>query len=589
MRKWLFGFFALGALLGFTEAALAAEVKATDVVAQIDTFKITVSDLHKKLAAFSPNLPDKNLEERKKRALDELITDYLLNEKARSLSLERDTAFVKNADFQLSQVATRLLFNKAVTEAISVADSEAAVQYAQHPEQYRTLEWVRASHILITPVKDTFLLTAHQRRTGWWADNDPKASAIADSIYHLIQREASFDSMARLWSQDMATGLSGGDLGKFERKQMVPEFEETAFRIKPGEISPPVKTQFGYHIIKVTEKQGEMTAPFSDSLKEVIVSQLRNQKATDRAFFFLDSLQRAFGVTYNERFVKEADSLLNEPDSARTQERFWAAASAAGDTVWSDFALLQMIRQIRMFPDKHLDREQKMDLLKNLINPRLLRQAMVNMKISESEYFQRKKEEIYQAERLSRVRRGALLDYTPSEGEARAYFNAHRGEFVRRESLSVNVQQMVFKNKTEAEKILWEVEQGGDFALLAKKYFQGDPALAGEVFNLGFISPPAMPADFFAVAETLSLGTVSRPVKTEWGYHLIRVVARQPDFAYESAKPQIFGQLQKARQEEHKRKWGEDLRVGHQIKINERLLKKIKDPSLEKLSSGSGN
>jgi parvulin-like peptidyl-prolyl isomerase len=151
------------------------------------------------------------------------------------------------------------------------------------------------------------------------------------------------------------------------------------------------------------------------------------------------------------------------------------------------------------------------------------------------------------------------------------------------------VQQIVFQTKREAEAARRESVGGTDFFAVARRYYPGDTALMRESFDLGFISPPAMPGEFFAVAETLTAGSVSRPVKTEWGYHLIKVLERRPDMTFEFARSEIVNRLQQARREEHRQKWEAELRAGHRIKINNRLLKKIKDPSLEKLSSAGGS
>lgn len=78
--------------------------------------------------------------------------------------------------------------------------------------------------------------------------------AEADSIKSKIDNGASFESMAAKYSK-CPSGKSGGDLGYFERGQMVPEFEDAAFALPVGKVSCPVKTQFGWHLIKVYDKK----------------------------------------------------------------------------------------------------------------------------------------------------------------------------------------------------------------------------------------------------------------------------------------------------------------------------------------------
>lgn len=549
--------------------ALLAQPKATEVVATVDGQAITVQELQAKLSQLGPVGPGKPWEERKKKAADELVNVYLAGLKARSISLDNDTAFMRRTDYLLNQLATQKLFTQAVLSAITVTDSDAAERYRQKPENYRLSEWVQASHILIAPVKDTLLLTARQRATGWWAATDDKAKSIADSLYRMIQNGDSFDSLARQWSQDMATGIKGGDLGVFSRGQMVREFDSVAFNAPVDSVSPPIKTEFGYHIIKVIKHQNVAQAPLSDSLRQVIKQQLLNEKVIQRTYTFLDSLHAASGLTFNEK-------LLKMPDSLPPGEKLWAVASQFGDTVWSDRYASQLSSAREIAPGGKVDRDFKIGLLKDLINPLLVHRAAVDLKITESDEIQARKKQIFEGEKLNRVLQEANIDYNPADDEMRTYYELHKADFIRPESLAVHVQQMVFRTRKEAGRVLAELRAGGDFALLARKYFPGDSDIAQEAFDLGFVKPPSMPKNFFDVAETLSVGAVSEPVKTNWGYHLIRVLERQSDLSFESARARIVIAVRKAKQEEHRQQWEDALRAGHVISINDRVLRRIK-------------
>jgi hypothetical protein len=288
-----------------------------------------------------------------------------------------------------------------------------------------------------------------------------------------------------------------------------------------------------------------------------------------RSYAFLDSLRESAGLVFNEDIFSRSDSTLRS-------EKIWAAVTRHGDTVWSDRFAAQLALVGPMLAQGKAERENKLQVLKDLLTPLLLRRAARDLKIDESEAYRAQKEQIFQNEALARVRKDAFIEYHPTEEETRAYYQQHKADFYQNESLSVHVQQMVFKTRKEAERVLQEMRGGGDFALLARKYFPGDSDVSKEAFDLGFISPPAMPEDFMAVAETLTIGAVSQPVRTWWGYHLIRVVARRPDLNFEVARARIMFAIRKAKQEEHKRKWEAALREGHTISIRERVLKSIK-------------
>jgi hypothetical protein len=96
-----------------------------------------------------------------------------------------------------------------------------------------------------------------------------EAEKLANDLYKKVQGGEAFQTVAKKYSQDTATKDTGGDLGFFEKGQFVKEFEEVAFRLKIGEISKPVKTEFGYHIIKVTERKGEVSKTFEQWLLDI--------------------------------------------------------------------------------------------------------------------------------------------------------------------------------------------------------------------------------------------------------------------------------------------------------------------------------
>ncbi|HXF48606.1 MAG TPA: peptidylprolyl isomerase [Verrucomicrobiae bacterium] len=571
MRSFLGTCRCLGILFWLLPFGLFAAPKPRDVVAEVDGHPITVEEVQKKLAGLRVARPESKPDELKREALNEIITERLVKIKAPSIPVEQDSAFMRRADYMLAQVATREVFNREVISVVSVSDSEVTERYRQRPQDYQMLAWARASHILIAPVKDTLLLTARQKETGWWADSEPKARVIADSLYRLIRSGFSFDSLARHWSQDMVSGVKGGDLGRFSPGQMVPEFDSVVFSQEVGSVSPPVKTRFGYHLIKVTHRQEKETAPLHDSLWQEIHKQLLNEKMIRRSFVFLDSLQQAAGVRFNEKVLEMSDSALQA-------QKIWAVVSRPGDTVWSDRFGSQLV-MARPIAPRAVDRDFKIELLKEAITPFLMRRAVADMKINETEAYLARKEQLFLNEKMDRLMKESRIEYNPTPDEVETYYQTHKSEFRTAESLSVHVQQMVFKTRAEADRAFHELEAGADFVLLARKYFKGDSDIAQEAFDLGFISYPAMPQDFFAVAETLTVGTISRPVKTEWGYHLLRVLARRPDLSLEEARPKITAAIRKSKQEEHRQRWEASLREGHRISIRERVLKGIKyDP-----------
>jgi peptidyl-prolyl cis-trans isomerase C len=150
--------------------------------------------------------------------------------------------------------------------------------YTKNPDQFKTPERVRASHVLIAFPQN--------------ADAAAKAAVRerAQVVLKALQAGNDFADVAKTNSQDPGSAEKGGDLGFFQRGQMVGPFEQAAFTLKPGQLSDLVETTFGYHIIKVTAKEAERTLPL-DEVRPRLQQFLENQNREQQTDAFVESLR----------------------------------------------------------------------------------------------------------------------------------------------------------------------------------------------------------------------------------------------------------------------------------------------------------
>ena len=146
-----------------------------------------------------------------------------------------------------------------------VTDVEAQEFYDKHPEYFKMPDTVRASHILIAIPEDA--------KPEEIAAKEKKAKEIAGKA----KNGDDFAKLAKENSEDPGSKDTGGDLDFFSRDRMVPAFADAAFKMNKGDISDPVKTEFGFHIIKVTDKKESHVVPFAE-VKEKIIGYLKNSK-----------------------------------------------------------------------------------------------------------------------------------------------------------------------------------------------------------------------------------------------------------------------------------------------------------------------
>ncbi len=180
---------------------------------------------------------------------------------------------------QLHQgLAIKALLDKEVTHHVTVPDEQVRAYYDNNPQFFQKPEQVKASHILIKVPED--------------ADEEAQAKALA-TIEGLKARIASGENFSVLAQQysDCPSKAKGGDLGFFTRNQMVPPFSEAAFALEPGQTSDIVRTRFGYHLIRVIERNPEKTMAFTE-VKEAISAHLQQETEGKEINNYLDNLRK---------------------------------------------------------------------------------------------------------------------------------------------------------------------------------------------------------------------------------------------------------------------------------------------------------
>ncbi len=148
-----------------------------------------------------------------------------------------------------------------------ITDAQAQQYYNQHLKEYQVPEEVKVRHILISVSK------------GADAKTDAAAKAKAEDVLKQLRAGGNWAALAKKYSDDPGSKEQGGELGMLQHGATVPEFDKAAFALSPGQISEPVKTQFGYHIIQTEEKQTAHTKPFADVKGAILATMVRDKEA----------------------------------------------------------------------------------------------------------------------------------------------------------------------------------------------------------------------------------------------------------------------------------------------------------------------
>jgi peptidyl-prolyl cis-trans isomerase D len=150
---------------------------------------------------------------------------------------------------------------------VTVTESEERAYYEAHHDEFKQDEQACASHILVKVKASPEAPEGHA---------DDEAKKIAQSALDQAKAGADFAALAKKYSEDQGSAEKGGDLGCFPRGRMLPEFENAAFALQPGEVSALVKTQYGYHVIRLASKRAEMVPAYAqvkDRIHQTLVGQ----------------------------------------------------------------------------------------------------------------------------------------------------------------------------------------------------------------------------------------------------------------------------------------------------------------------------
>ena len=194
--------------------------------------------------------------DRKRQFVENIILNDLLFTEAEKAGFAKDPEIEKQVDDMRKRLVVQRLMRE-YQKPPTISDDEAKKYYDDNPSLFSSTQ-IKASHILVK-------------------DEDAAKKLHAE----LVADKSKFADRAKELSIDKTSGAKGGDLGKFGQGRMVPEFERTAFSLKAGELSQPIKTQYGWHIILVSEREEGERKPF-DQVKEQIKSTLRNKAIQDQ-------------------------------------------------------------------------------------------------------------------------------------------------------------------------------------------------------------------------------------------------------------------------------------------------------------------
>jgi peptidyl-prolyl cis-trans isomerase C len=240
-------------------AALAAD---DPVVARVNGFEFHKSDVTREMAALPPQLQSMPMEQIYPQMIERMVDSKLVADEGRAQKIDQSAEYKERVARTDERILTDITLRSKIKPMVS--DDKVRARYDSVVAKMKNEEEVRARHILV------------------------KTEAEAKAIIDQLNKGGDFAKIAGEKSTDKGSAANGGDLGFFNKGSMVPAFADAAFAMKKGEVSKaPVKTEFGFHVIKLEDRR-TAPAPAFDKVKTQIEAQLADEMANE----YVDSLKK---------------------------------------------------------------------------------------------------------------------------------------------------------------------------------------------------------------------------------------------------------------------------------------------------------
>lgn len=489
-------------ILAFALLSGCATKEEGQIVAKVGDRAITVDQMEAEWQKAS-RLRIKGVSDlqRKKELVDRMIGEQVVILEAYKEGLDNAVEADTNFAQQKERILLNLLYQKEVVDKSQPTESEIKKEYEMMQQE------INAWHVLV------------------------ETEEQAEEVYQMLKDGADFGELAKERSIDPTARDNAGDLGFFRWGKMVPEFQEVAFKMKQGEISRPVKTTFGYHVIKLIERRDVEQKPYEEA-KIQIMPRLNQTKREARVKEYFAQLRKKVGFKINQDALdmvmakKEEvppDSLsLRRPADVLDLESFTPEEAAM--TLFSynkgEVTVEKFTQDFNQIPQPYRpnlsDQEKITEIAFQSLVRDLLMDVAENQNLENSKEFKKDWQGMMETEMAARMKNEVILKGIGiSDEELKSYYDRHKDRFT--VQAKVKIREVLLQTEGEARDVLKQARGGADFAKLAQeKTIRTSAKDAGG--DLGEFTRPRYP-ELFDAAVKLRKNQVDGPIKIQDRQH----------------------------------------------------------------------
>ena len=503
--------------------------------------------------------PDSNGDEAA-RQLAEALLDSIKNGANFERMVKKYSAdnYSKNLGGDIYYVTAGLLppsFEDAMyaTPVDSVYPKVVHTRYGYHlikvTDKRERIPQIRASHILVNYTNPEGKIdTAY-------------AIAKIDTVMQKLKNGEDFAKLAEEYSDDTGTKKNGGDLGFFGRRMMVKEFDEAAFNLKPGQISDIVKTNFGYHIIKLTEQK---PYPTFDEDKEELEKIFKQTRYQDEYNTLVDSLKKVYGYKLNQdvfdTVLKDADSIrvggtIRNYDEIKNKAMFTYDKNNSVDVS----TVMDRMASERQNMNRLINKDILNDAVEKIAGDSLLAVAATHLDESDPDF----------AALMDDYRNGIYV-FKLQDDEVWSKINADSSQLYNyyQQNKSnynwpdrINFSEIYSKSDSLIHLYYSQLKNGADFDSLASKVTERTN-MREKSGNYGLVAVDYSPLATKANELLSTPGYFSEPFAYSGGYSIVKLIAKDPAHpkTFDEAKAEVSGAFQEAESKRLENNYTESLK-----------------------------
>ncbi len=415
---------------------------------------------------------------------------------------------------------------------------------------------IRASHILV------------ELKPGSTSQDSANALEKIQAIKERIEMGEDFGELAKEFSDDVGTKNQGGDLGYFSRRMMVQPFDEAAFNLEIGQVSDVVKTQFGYHLIKLTDKKPLRSF---DEEKDILKSIYQRLKYNEDKTRLVDSLKRVFGYNYNRNL---ADLIISKTDTVQVGGQYWISdlKKEFGEEIVFSFANKKVTFDTLIVRAEMMADFVNRRITKNLIDAMAERIAEDFLLAEAVEYLPAKYPQF--AELMEEYKNGILIfklqedevwnKITIDEDKLRVHYENNKEKYQWPDR--VEYAEIFIRSDSLAKEIHKMLQAGEEFDSLAAKYTER-PGFKEKYGRHGI--KPDLDNALSMKANQLVEGEFSEPFYHSNGYSIVKLIKKHPAGikTFEEALPEVSGAVQELESKRLENEYIEFLKANYKPRI----------------------